>query len=61
MKLNIEIVKTKDWGYSIMLNGVAIMECMSLTEVKETTIADLMIAKEDLDKELAWRSNNASD
>lgn len=53
MKLNIEIVKTKDWGYSIMLNGVAIMECMSLTEVKETTIADLMIAKEDLDKELA--------
>lgn len=53
MKLNVEIVKTKDWGYSIILNGEVIMECMSLTEVKEITIADLMIAKEDLDKEHA--------
>lgn len=49
MKFELEIVEVKHFGYSVLINGEVVMECMSLDEAKEITLADLMQAKEGIE------------
>ena len=49
--MKVEIIKTKDWGYTVEINGVVALECVGEADLSDITLKDIMDCAKEIEKE----------